>query len=271
MVDIKVMHEIYVRELNTKKDVFKNKLSEYISKHEKLVELLCKHKDTINLYLNVTLNNILSNTSKNFIDSITYPIMKVYDNGKEINFDVIKLYIKEYTWVNNIIVTYKREIEKIDNQIIPFKDYSDIINSFNNQMIDKIIHENYKFEPRATFGSIYVIRNENERKRVNWGASDKKKKQLIEEGKIPYKKEDALTIPNYQGVNWLVYLPSIDYYLQWSKTYTGIKLNPWLKDYGYNPARGVNSIVSKLTEVKKDTELAARLYTRTIKKFKKHD
>lgn len=267
MIELKTIYELYIGELVLKRNKIQDKLLEYLPKLETLTKLLINKEEIIRIYLELDLNTILSNTSEEKLKSIKYPIIPIYDEGKIINFDILQLYIKQYTWVNKVITKHKKEIQNINTQIIPFTTFTKIINKVNTKIIDRIVEENYEFNPLSSFGSLHVIKNENHNLRVNWGESNKRKAELIAEGKIPYKKADAESNPNYNGIKWLSYHPSLDFFLQWSKIYTAIKLNPFLSDYTYKPARGINSIVSKLQIVKKDRERALKLYTRTIKKI----
>ena len=67
-----------------------------------------------------------------------------------------------------------------------------------------------------------------------------------------------------KGIKYLFYHPTIDFFLHWHTKWITIELNPFIKDYKYNPARGINSIVTKLQNVKQDREKALSLYTRTL-------
>jgi hypothetical protein len=118
------------------------------------------------------------------------------------------------------------------------------------------------FSTYSIFGSILIVKIKNKRKRVNWGISNKNKKRILEAGKLLYYKKDDVG-DNYKGIKWLVHRPEIDYYFSWWIPAKIEVLNPILNSFNFNPARGRNSIVSKLANIKKDAEKAFKLYTRT--------
>lgn len=264
MIDLKLIYELYIEHINLSlKKVLKD-IVEHTESHKQLTILLSKYEPTINRYSNYTLKEILGMTNINLVSTITFPKANVYEKGKVVNFKAIKLYIEKYIWCNNIIISLNKKLSRYKNELITFKLYSNIINKFNTKVIDKIVNDNYYFEGVPSFGALSVIQNHNERKRVDWGRSNKKKKEILEQGGIPYIKADAENNENYEGIKWLYYHPAIDFYLHWHTKWITIELNPFIKDYKYSPARGVNSIVTKLQHVKQDREHALSLYTRTL-------
>lgn len=260
MIEINLMYEIYINHLNVKLTSYLNKSIEADKHKNSFKNLLESYKNTINTYLNISYNDLLKEIN---INNIIYPTYKIYNNGKELNFNIVKLYIEKYIYYNNKYNNYYNKYNTIKNKIISLKIYKEIILKFNSKIINKIIYKNYHFNFYSFFGAISIIQNKNERKRVNWGISNKNKKELLKKGEIPYIKEDAEKQgEKYKGKKWLVYHPSIDFFLHWHTKWIAKKLNPYLKDYKYIPARGKNSIVSKLQDIKENRERALSIYTR---------
>ena len=264
MIDLKLIYELYIEHINFSLKKLLQDIVEHTENHKKLKKLLTSYENSINTYSNHTLEEILSITNIRKVNTITFPRTTVYKQGKAINFKAIKLYIEKYVWYNTIIVSLNKKIDKHNKELINFKVYSNIINKFNTKVIDKVVNKNYFFEAVPSFGALSVIKNHNERNRVDWGKSNKKKKEIIAKGGIPYIKADAESNENYKGEKWLFYHPIIDFFLHWHTKWITIELNPFIKDYKYTPARGVNSIVTKLQNVKQDREYALSLYTRTL-------
>lgn len=266
MIDLKLIYELYIENINIKlkKVLVENVL--YNENHIKLKNLLYTYKDVIKRYFNTTLEEILDTTNTHFSSSLRFPSSSIYIDGRKVNFEAIKLYIEKYIWCNNIVTNDNNKIAQYKEELITFSLYGHIIIEFNKKVIDKIIHENYLFSIVPSFGSIGVIQNYNKRNRPNWGESNKRKAKIIAKGGIPYVKADADTINNYKGEEWLSYHPFLDFYLHWYTKWISKKHNPFLKDYTYHPARGKNSIVTKLQTVKQDRNKALALYNRTLDK-----
>lgn len=266
MIDLKLIYELYIENVNIKLKKLLIENVSYKKSHTQLKEILSPYETIIKRYLNTTLEEIFKITNTHFSSSLRFPSSPIYIDGKKINFKAIKLYIEKYIWCNNIVTNDNKKIAQYKEELILFSLYSHIITEFNRKVIDKIINENYLFSIVPSFGAIGVIQNHNKRKRPNWGESNKKKAKILAKGGIPYVKADADTIDNYQGEEWLVYHPFLDFYLHWFTKWISKKHNPFLKDYAFNPARGKNSIVTKLQTVKQDRNKALALYNRTLDK-----
>jgi len=264
MIDLKLIYQIYIENINLKLIKVLEENVKYQESHAQLKELLMTYGTSIQKYSSFTLEDILKTTDTNFVQSLRFPLSPVYKDGKQINFKAIKLYIEKYIWCNNVIVSNNKKVTQYKEELISFSLYNRIISEFNSKIIDKIINNNYLFNSVPSFGAIGVIKNFNERKRPNWGESNKKKAEIIARGGIPYIKADAESVEDYKGEKWLSYHPSLDFYLHWHTKWISKKLNPFLKDYTYKPARGKNSIVSKLQNVKQNRDTAKALYNRTL-------
>ena len=264
MIDLKLIYELYIENINIKLTHLLKENVTYEESHNTLKELLLGYDSNINKYGNIPLKDILKATDINIIPSLRFPTSAVYIDGKQVNFKAIRLYIEKYIWCNNIVKGNNKKILQYKIELVSYKLYSRIILEFNAQVIDKIINNNYLFNIVPSFGALSVIQNYNEHKRPNWGASNKNKAKIIANGGIPYNKIEDEATENYKGEKWLEYHPFLDFYLHWHTKWISKKYNPVLRDYSYKPARGKNSIVSKLQVVKQDREQARILYNRTL-------
>lgn len=261
------MYELYVEHINAQLKRVLIGTEGYNENHIKLKKILLTYETIINKYSGTTLKIILDKTTVTFLSSLRFPSTPVYVDGKQLNFKAIRLYIEKYIECNNIVRKNNKKIAEYKKEVVSFKLYKKIITQFNNAIIDKIIKENYLFEPLPSFGAIGVVQTYNERKRPNWGESNKKKAEILAKGGIPYIKTDAESITDYKGEKWLSYHDPLDFYIHWHTKWMAKELNPHIRDYAYRPARaggGKVSIVSKLQDVKKDKEVAKELYNRTL-------
>ena len=261
MVDNNLMYRLYTEENNFKIKKLLEENMIHIENHKQLSLLLQENKLYIDRYCNNDLETILKSTNVNLVS--TFPVIPVYDNGKKINFKAITLYIDRYLWCNSLITKVKSQHKELQQRLVSKVLYNRILNSFNRKITDKIIEENYTFEAVPSFGKIYIIKNENHCKRVDWGKSNANKAKILAKGGIPYLKKDEDTYM-YKGEKWLEYHDPIDFFFHWGTKWITKELNPFIKDYKFKPARGNYSIVTKLQQVKQDKERCFALYTNTL-------
>lgn len=270
MIDLKLIYELYTKEINDRLTRALNTLVAYKESHAHLKTLLLQYKDVIEKYSNLTIEVLFDSTSIGVLNQLRFPDYVVFKEGNKIPFKAIRMYIEKYIECNKIIETTNIEVNKCKQELITFKLYKLIISKCNDKIIEKVITENYKAEPLKSFGAISVIRVHNEHRRPNWGVSNKLRKAILEKGGIPYTKEGEEEATKngieYKGEEWLVFHPPLDFFIQWHTKWISKELNPYLRDYKYTPARGNNSIVKRLQAVKDDRERALLLYTRTLNK-----
>ena len=264
MIDLKLMHELYIENINIRLIKILKENVPYQENHDILKGIILGYEKELTKYCISNFNAILKSTDINFVNTLRFPISPIYVDGKQINFKAIKLYVEKYISCNNTLTINNNKIQQYKEELVTYSLYNRIITEFNRQVIDKIINDNYLFSIVPSFGAIGVIYNYNERNRPNWGESNKNKQEILDRGGIPYIKADAESIEDYKGEKWLVYHPALDFYLQWHTKWISKKHNPFLKDYTYHPARGKESIVSKLQSVKQDRDRASKLYNRTL-------
>jgi len=261
MIEINVMYALYIDKLNVSLIEYKEIIRINLTYKKQYLNLLENYKKEINRYSNSKYDFLIKSTSTNVLNNLKFT--RGFKDGKEINFDIIKLYLEKYlthTTILNKTIKYEKDIK---SKVITATIYKKIINKFNGKVIDRIIYDNYYFSINPLFGSIGVVQNENKNLRPDWGKSNKNKKRILDKGGTPYLKKDAESVSNYQGEEWLVYHPSVDFFVQWHTKYVAKKYNPILSDYKFKPARGKKSIVMKLNEVKGNRDNAFSLYTRT--------
>lgn len=254
IVDVKTMYQFYNDEIDIRIDKVKAELDYQKGNRDILEKELFRNKRIIENYLSISYDDVLALVNYKDSKTIKYPIIAVFFEGKRINFTAIKLYIDNYTIVNRAVKQLKERLTNLKDNKVSEDIFRFIFKKGNSLIIDKIVYENYTFTPLATFGSIGITANSSNKKRVNWGESDKKKEEILARGGTPFSKD------NPDGEKWMIYHEGLDFFINWNRSYSARTYNPILNDYAYKPARGNFGIVSKFNKVKKDKEKAKQLY-----------
>ena len=100
----------------------------------------------------------------------------------------------QYT-LKDIYIDYQKKYNYIDKSV-----YTDIIQEFNIMIMNYIV-EGKEFNMGNNLSTLSIIRRERDPRspRLDWGESNKYKKELLEEGQILYNSETG------KGVKWHIY------------------------------------------------------------------
>ena len=156
----------------------------------------------------------------------------------------------QYT-LKDIYIDYQKEYNNIDKEI-----YINIIQEFNIMIMDYIL-EGKEFNMGNNLSTLSIIRRDRDPRspRIDWGESNKYKKELLEEGQLLYNSETG------KGVKWHIYHTDkfyCKYY--WRKSKCKIKNK---SVYRFDATRGIKGNKEKLITLLKKDELA-------YLKFRKH-
>jgi hypothetical protein len=231
------MYELHEVKFNIELDII-NKELKLLERNKK--KLLSYFK-LISLPDNVNFENIELGKEK-VIDNPTSSY-EIFYNAK----------LKDY---NSSCIIYNNKIE-VKNLILQHKIkpviFNYILNRFNELLSEEIIYYKYKFKD-LFLGGLLLISNKSPRPSINWKISLDNKKKLIEEGKIPYLKNDAEVAKQnnqeYNGIKWLHEFTGFSLFFQWELENKQFIRLPNIKNFTFEPYRGSNSPVSKLTEYK---------------------
>jgi len=255
------MYELYVRNLDaqaTKTIDARPALEEAVAT---LGTLIKGQERLLTEYCKTDVATILAASSKTILSTIKFPIMDLYEDGKKLNFAILKMYVTRYVDCNRALRANLRKEELAKVKHINFTLYRMIIMKFSRKMVDKIVEGGYSHKLVPSFGGFTVYGVESRRKRINWGQSIKNRDAIYAKGGIPYVKEAALFLDDYKGEKWMVYRPPLDYFVRWDKPNDQyLEYNPIMKDYFYRAARGKKSIAMQLCEYKQDGDRAKELY-----------
>jgi hypothetical protein len=134
--------------------------------------------------------------------------------------------------------------------------FKDICSEFNMMIIDYIL-DGGKFNMNNNLSYISILRIErnNSKPAIDWGESNKYRKELVKEGKKLYNSKTG------EGEKWHIYYTDSEYCrYYWNKS--GCKV-PNKSVYKFVPTRGLKGNKEKLTALLKEDDLA-------YLKFKKH-
>lgn len=121
---------------------------------------------------------------------------------------------------------YKHYRDNFD-RTLDRKQYRRILRKFNQRIFDQML-QGHRFNPACNLGQFYILRvSRNHRKKVvDWGSSEKRYQELINEGYTPKSKE------NPDGYNWIVFFTDDWYYKpHWRKKHCNI---PGQKPYVFS-------------------------------------
>lgn len=157
--------------------------------------------------------------------------------------------IRNYNEHFKLYLSKQEEIRKLEAQKINETVFGFILKRFNHLLIEAIVKEGYNFHS-LFIGGMKVKVVERVKDEINWGESVKARDILLEQNLIPYIKADAKIAKEnnqeYNGVKWIVNLPPITTYFEWVLETAQFFRIPNIKDFKFEPVRGVNSPVTIL-------------------------
>lgn len=131
---------------------------------------------------------------------------------------------------------------KANGGTLPKHLFKNICCDFNIHSMNKVIEEARSLDMGSNLGYIKIerIARNWSRPQVNWGESNKYKKELLEEGKQLFNEETG------EGEKYLIYHTEPFYcrfkWIRWSNRLPNKKL------YNFKPTRGKHGVVTKLKE-----------------------
>tara|TARA_B100001094_G_scaffold103732_1_gene100003 strand:+ start:9177 stop:9650 length:474 start_codon:yes stop_codon:yes gene_type:complete len=146
--------------------------------------------------------------------------------------------------LQDIYKEYVHAVEFVDKKL-----FRDVCEEFNIEIIKDILNGN-TFDMGNNLSTLSIVRKERDPRnpRVDWGESNKYKKELLEEGKELYNAETE------QGIKWHIYYTD-GYYCKfyWRKGKCRI---PNKSVYRFDATRGIKGNKEKLINLLKTDDLA---------------
>ena len=120
-----------------------------------------------------------------------------------------------------------KTINDLNKSLVSYKVYSNLFDEFNKNCANHIL-DGGEIEFANGFGTVlvkHVDMTKHVNKNVDWGKSNKYKKYLLDNGRIPYLKKDAdeaaANGSEYKGEEWLIYkTDSIIYKCLWYRSHS---------------------------------------------------
>ncbi len=154
----------------------------------------------------------------------------------------------------------KQELNRVEQVIkehkmpkVSVNIYNYIITNFNKKMITHLIEDSHCID-MVNVGKVEIIRKYRDRPVPDWEASNKKKAELIEQGRLPLKtigEDDEGNPVTNGGEAWHIYYEKGWYpYFKWNQKSKKIKNLlgdcEFLPFFKFSPTRGEKGIVSQL-------------------------
>lgn len=235
MITTKTIHEIHNARLDTLIDEVEEELSLLEPTRKFYKEYFNNNRDKYKARIDYEL------LYKGLHEQIEFP----FDNSDK----YFNIQIKNYNVHNVLYSTKLEEITKLKKQKINEGVFVFILKRFNKLLIDAIVKEGYCFYS-LFIGGLKVKVVKRTKPEINWGESIKAKEKLLEQGLIPFTKEDEKkAIENneqYNGVQWLVHLPVIATYFEWCLETAQFFRISNIKNFKFDPVRGIDSPVTLL-------------------------
>lgn len=235
---------MYYSYIKYKIDILEINIESYKAELEPVSEVLENNKKYLKRHLDYI--DLLNGKVK----SLPEPILSVANNHiKYLNIQ-IKIYYTLYNKINKI----REEIKHLVKLKLKYVYYLNLMSIVNLLILEQIIVNKKSFYFKGV-GTLSVKAVNNKKKRINWGASNKKRKEIEEQGLIPFSKDDYLKAKEegkeYNGIDWYVFHPSLDLFYKLKFSAKHKETYPILKDYIFKPTRGSNSATYYLNEYKK--------------------
>lgn len=271
------IYDAFIKYVNVNIVILNNKISYYndrinISNNKLTIfkDSLLRHKTEVKIIYGIEVDNVDNSTN-----SVIYINNVVLVNSNSINtvisklksvdiaYDVhtvnfVKSIMSNYSDIKKELININRQIQLLNDKLMFFNKYKDISKNMVYYIISKI---NKYYESALLEGEHIHLGNhigfikvtpKKVKGKTNWNASFEYRDMLIADGKIPYKKEDAIKAKKagikYEGVRWFVYYENeIQHYINW---YCYGKL-PNKQFYTFKPAR-YNKTNKKISDIKKE-------------------
>jgi hypothetical protein len=151
---------------------------------------------------------------------------------------------------HNLKSIYNICIEQGFIKDIEYKTFANIVKQFHKD-ISLEVQLGYRFQPNGELGTFNIIRDIRRGRTIDWGASNKFKQKILDNGGIPFNKETA---PN--GEEWFIYFEDNNYYKwKWFK-----RKPTFIKNLIYYMFKPSSKNRRTISQVIKDNPLAAERY-----------
>jgi hypothetical protein len=204
----------------TKKDIEIN-LAQYLNSKNYILKSLEPYEFYINNFTSINFEDL-----KNITNFYISNKLRINYNTEKFGIDTEKL-----KRLINVLCELNKNIKKLEKQkeiiktIPKFEVYKDILNTFNETISDEIVYKGYTFNLPFNLSDIKITKVDCSKygKKIDWNATNKKKKEILDKGGILYKvteRDDKFKIiKDNGGEKYIVYFDKdFDYLWNWVKS-----------------------------------------------------
>lgn len=162
-----------------------------------------------------------------------------------LDLEILRVTINNITDINKSINRCKKQIETLQSNYIDKEKFKEVIHQFNTKISDEIVFKGYCFELGFRLGWIKIKKLDvslRKKKKIDWGKSNKRKAEIIAEGKLPFKAfydEHLNLVGDNGGEKWHIYHENkYDCLWHWAKKHANAENVPY---YKFRPTRYNNS------------------------------
>lgn len=253
MITNDITYELFCLNSTNRLTQLKKTHNSFVKQVKEIVDWLDKEK--VNVYKITTRTEFLYETyvpNLNATNNFELFLNIQYKHYKEAKAN-INLYIEEYKRVQKT---------NMDRTL-----YNKIIKKLNTKLSNEIIDNAYSFYVDM-FGTIKIDFVRSKHKMVDWYKSNINKQKLLDEGKIPYSKEEeekAIELGiEYKGVKYLEFHSLFDLKVTWNRNKQSKHSIPNLINYDYRPS---SFLISKIAEINRNTTILDKVKKYNIKPY----
>ena len=245
MQDLKFLYKVYSEQLQYKIQFCIVKEKEYENAFNYLKGAIRNQKDEFDKY-DISIDSILNHPSTAYSK-----ISQLVTNG---NLTRVASYVKSYASAYRYYSYFNLTRKRLENCILPFNIFREIIFAINRELATYVLEGNIL--TLSILGKIFIVEKENKQyaeyskpvgSRIDWGATVRNKKQLLNQN-IPLYNEKL----NPDGTKYFKYHNNdFDYWFYWMP---GAVLNRgkyrfYPNSYLHNIGRSVDAFVSKAKSI----------------------
>lgn len=219
-IGVKEIFNEYNIDKKTRRFITISEIENYNNSREYILERLEDYKHYIHNFTNLNFRH-LKDIDKYIPERSLIHIAQLPD----ISIGVLRRNLNILVEINKSLRKLKEELQQIDQNAVDEDVFRNIISSFNEKIANEIVYKGYSLKIGAALGIIRIKKilcDKRVKKRINWNESNKKRKEILLRGGLPFavtkRDENRKAIEDNGGENWFVYFEGdFDYLWHWSK------------------------------------------------------
>lgn len=224
-ISTKDIYDEYVLELKIRRKSLSDERESYLSSKNYTMSKIESLKHYIENFTNIRYNDI-----KDLTRMISSRSVVQLTNVVGIDVTFMTRSINVIVEINKSLEKIDKEIKQIEVDLIGYLVFKEIIYKFDCKISDEVVYKGYALALGFGLGHIRIKKincffnrdgSNRVKKRINWNASNKKRKEIEDSGGVSYKvtkREGRKIIEDNGGEHWFVYHANEwDYLWHWYK------------------------------------------------------